>query len=120
MDYLKSFSIICLVTWCGELLHAVIPVPIPAGIYGLVLMLLALKFKIVPLATVKKAGDLLLEIMPVLFIPAAVGILNVGDMLISMLMPAIISVTVITMVVMFVSGRVTQKLIERNGYKTNE
>ena len=120
MDYLKSFSIICLVTWCGELLHAVIPVPIPAGIYGLVLLLLALRFKIVALATAKKAGDLLLEIMPVLFIPAAVGIIGVGDMLMSMLLPAIIGVTVITMVVMLVSGWTTQKLIERNGNKTNE
>lgn len=120
MSFLISLSTICFVTLCGELLHAVIPVPIPASIYGLVLMLLALKFKIVPLATTKKAGDVILEIMPVLFIPAAVGILDVDDMLLSMLIPAIIGVTVITMVVMLVSGRVTQKIIERNGGEDNE
>lgn len=120
MSFLISLGIICLVTLCGELLHAVIPLPIPAGIYGLVLMLLALKFKIVPLAKVKKAGDLLIEIMPVLFIPAAVGILDVGDMLFSMLIPALIGVTVITMIVMLVSGRVTQRMLRRNGDKGNE
>lgn len=113
MQYLKSLCFICLVTFCGELLHAIIPIPIPAGIYGLVLMLLVLKTKIIPLATVKKAGSFLLEIMPVMYIPAAVGILDDVETLISMLGPAVICVTLITAIVMAVSGKVTQKLIER-------
>ena len=63
MKYLKQFTIILFVSFLGELLHLVIPLPIPASVYGLVLMLLALCFGILHLEQVKAAADFLIEIM---------------------------------------------------------
>ena len=72
MRFMKQFGVILAITFLGEILRYVIPLPIPASIYGLVLMLLALKSGVVKLDQVKETGDFLIEIMPMLFIPAAV------------------------------------------------
>ena len=75
MKYLKQFLIILLVSCIGELLYHLLPLPIPATIYGLVLMLGLLMLKIVPLNAVKETAEFLIEIMPVMFIPAGVGLI---------------------------------------------
>ena len=61
MKLLYQFGVILTITFLGEVLHMVLPFPVPASIYGLVLMLLALCTKIVKLENVKVAGDFLLE-----------------------------------------------------------
>ena len=42
MKYFRQFFIILAISFVGEILHMVLPLPVPASIYGLVLMLLAL------------------------------------------------------------------------------
>ena len=76
MKYVRQFVIIMFLSFLGEILKAVIPLPIPSSIYGLVLMLLVLKMGIVKLEDVKDAGNLFIDIMPLMFIPAAVGLLD--------------------------------------------
>ena len=76
MKYIKQFGIILLISFLGEILRAVIPLPIPASIYGLVLMLAALMTHLLPLEAVQDSGKFLIEIMPLMFIPAAVGLLD--------------------------------------------
>ena len=73
MKYLKQFFIILAVSFAGEVLKYIIPLPIPASIYGLVIMLFLLGTKILSLECVRETGLFLVEIMPVMFIPAAVG-----------------------------------------------
>ena len=46
---LRQFLVIMAVSFVGEILHAVLPLPIPASVYGLILLLLALRFGIVKL-----------------------------------------------------------------------
>lgn len=53
MKYIKQFGIILLISFLGEILRAVIPLPIPASIYGLVLMLAALMTHLLPLEAVQ-------------------------------------------------------------------
>ena len=117
MKYLKQFGMILFISFLGEILRAVIPLPIPASIYGLVLMLTALLTGILPLEKVRDTGKFLIEIMPLMFIPAAVGLLDSW----SALRPILLSVAVITVVttvaVMGVSGRVTQFVIRRDRRK---
>ena len=48
--------IILLFSFLGELLKYVLPFPVPASIYGLVLLFIALETRILPLAAVKDAG----------------------------------------------------------------
>ena len=56
--------IILLFSFLGELLKYVLPFPVPASIYGLVLVFIALETRILPLAAVKDAGKFMIEIMP--------------------------------------------------------
>ena len=111
MKYLKQFGIILTVSFIGEILHAVIPLPVPASIYGLVLMLAALISGVIPLEHVRESGKFLIEIMPLMFIPAGVGLLTSWDVLRPVLLPVLAITAITTVLVMAVSGRVTQLVI---------
>ena len=120
MKFMKQFGIILAVTFLGEALKYVIPLPIPASIYGLVLMLLALCTGILKLDQVKEAATFLIEIMPMMFIPAGVGLLNAWDKLKPVLVPVIVIMFISTIAVMGISGKVTQTMIEAEERKKNE
>ncbi|MDE5698213.1 MAG: CidA/LrgA family protein [Lachnospiraceae bacterium] len=117
MKLLRQFCIILFVSFLGELLHILIPLPIPASVYGLVLMLLALCSGILKMAQVKEAADFLIEIMPVMFIPAAVGLLESWSALQSIWLPVIVITILTTVIVMAVTGQVTQRMIRREHHK---
>ena len=108
MKFTKQFGVILAITFIGELLKFLIPLPIPASIYGLIIMLIVLKAKIVKLEQVKEAAAFLIEIMPLMFIPAAVGILVSWESLKDILVPVIIITVTTTIIVMAVTGRITQ------------
>ena len=74
MKYIRQSAIILSVTCVGELLKYLSPLPIPASIYGLLLLFALLFFKVVRLDQVKEAGEFLIEIMPLMFIPPAAEI----------------------------------------------
>ena len=74
MRYLSQFLIILGFTLAGETLHRIIPLPVPASVYGLVLLFLALCLGLLKVERVKQAGDFLISVMPVLFVSPMVGI----------------------------------------------
>ncbi|BDF68812.1 CidA/LrgA family protein [Oscillospiraceae bacterium] len=111
MAFLRQFLIILAVSFLGEGLHALIPLPIPASVYGLALMLLALCAKLVRPEQVKGAASFLIEIMPVMFIPAAVGLLDVWGLLRPILVPAAVIIVSTTVLVMAVTGRTAQGIL---------
>lgn len=114
MKYIREFGIIIVISLIGELLNYLIPLPIPSSIYGLVIMFLCLHFKIVKIADVKKTAVFLIEIMPLMFIPAAVGIIESWDIIkLNVIAYAIITI-VSTVLVMAVAGRVTQWVIRHS------
>lgn len=115
MKYLKQLLIILLFSFAGEILHYVIPLQVPASIYGLVLLLLALLFGIVKLPQVCDAAKVLIDIMPVLFIPAGVGLLESWGVLQPVVVPVCVIMVVSTVLVMGVSGRVTQAVMRHAG-----
>ena len=113
MKYIKQFGLILLVSFVGEVLHELLPLPVPASIYGIVLLFLCLERKLIPLEAVKDASRFLIEIMPLMFVPAAVGLLESWGVVAPNWI-SYIGVTVVTTVaVMAVSGRVTQAVIRR-------
>ena len=120
MKLLYEFGVIMAVTFLGEICHAVLPLPIPASIYGLLLMLFALCTKIIKLEQVKVAGDFLLDIMPPMFIPAGVGLLTAWPDLKPVLTPVLVITVVVTVVVMVVTGRVSQRVIWLTKEKSEE
>lgn len=111
MKYLKQFTVILTITFIGEVLKALIPLTIPASIYGLLLMLLALQTKLIRLDSVQDAGVFLIEIMPVMFIPAAVGLMDSWSVLKPIWMPIAVITFFTTIIVMVVTGGVTQFVI---------
>lgn len=113
MKYIFQLGIILIITFIGEVIYKLIPLPIPASIYGLLIMLLCLKTKIIKLEKVKQVGDFMLEIMPLMFIPAAVGLLNVWDELIDILLPIITITLLTTFIVMVTTGKMTQLIISK-------
>ena len=120
MKYLKQFLIILSVCCIGELIKYFIPLPIPASIYGLVLMLVLLLTKVIRLEQVKDAADFLIEIMPVMFIPACVGLMDSFSLLRGSLLSYVIILAVSTIAVMAVSGLVTQRIIRNEKTKEDQ
>lgn len=111
MKYIHQFSIIILISFIGEMFHNLIPLPIPASIYGLALMFMCLRLHIFKLESVKDTSLFLIEIMPLMFIPAAVGLITSWNILQQNLI-AYFTITVITtFAVMIVSGRTTQNIL---------
>lgn len=109
--------IILAFSFLGEVLHQVLPLPIPASVYGLVFMLAALMTGVLKLHQVKEASAFLIEIMPVMFIPAAAGLIDSWGIL----QPVIVQIGIITVVttvfVMAVTGLVTQGIIRKGKKK---
>ena len=113
MKYIRQFLWILKFSFAGELLKFVIPLPVPASIYGLLLLLLALVTGILRLESVKETSKFLIEIMPLMFIPAAVGLLESWEALSGILIQVLTATVVSTVLVMGVSGMVTQALIRK-------
>ena len=114
MKYLYQATILFAFTMLGELLHAVLPFPIPAAIYGLVLLFLALCFGIVKPEQVKTAGAFLTGIMSVLFVSPAVGLVSNWELIRPQLLPICLLILASTVITFGISGSVTQ-LLQRKG-----
>ena len=115
MKYIMQFMIILIISFVGELLYYLIPLPIPASIYGIVILFMLLEFKVIKLDQVKDTASFLIEIMPLMFVPAAVGLMDSYDILSKNLISYILVIVVSTLAVMVVSGRITQFFIRRRG-----
>lgn len=99
----------------GEWPNSILLLPIPAGVYGLFLLLLLLCTGIIKLGDVEHAGNLLLDIMPVLFIPASVRLLESYGVMKAILVPLVVISLASTFVVMIVTGKVTEAVLKRTG-----
>ena len=113
MGALMEFAIILGITLAAELLHAYLPLPVPASIYGMILMLALLMSGILKLEKVKRAGSFLTGIMPVMVIPAAVGLMEIISEMKGALLPIALVIVLTTVIVMGVTGRTAQFIIRR-------
>ena len=111
MKYVRQFCIILLVSFVGEVLYKLLPFPVPASVYGLILMLAALMIGLLKTEQVKETAAFLVEIMPVMFIPAGVGLMSSWGVLRPVFVPFAIITILTTVIVMAVTGRVTQAVI---------
>ena len=114
MKILRQFVIILLISFLGELLKAALPLPVPASVWGLILMLAALKTGVLKLSQVSDAAVFLIEIM---FIPAGVGLLNAWGVLKPVWIPISVITVVTTVLVMAVTAKVTQTVIHNSKKK---
>ena len=113
MKYLSQFLRITAFTLAGELFQRVIPLPVPASVYGLTLLFAALCLGVVKLEQVKDAGGFLVSILPILFVSPAVGILENLGLIQGVVIPLLLLIALSTIVTFGIAGRVTQVLNER-------
>ena len=113
MKYIRQFGIILAFSFLGEGLRALILVPVPASIYGLVLLFAGLMLGLIKVESVRGAGMFLIEAMPLMFIPTAVGLLDSWGILAPVVIPFAVITVLSTAAVMAVSGRVTQAVMRR-------
>ena len=113
MKYLKQIAIIFGTAFAGEIIHEMLGLPVPASIYGLVIMLLLLESGIVKFEYVKDVGSFMLNIMIITFIPSTVGVMTAAEELKSFLIPILLALFVVTVIVMVVTGRISQFVLER-------
>ena len=111
MKYIRQFGIILGVTCAGEVLKYFIPLSVPGSIYGLILMFVLLFTGILKVEHVKETGEFLIEIMPLMFIPAAVGLLETWDVIAPAWLEYVAVTVLSTWIVMIISGKVTQSVI---------
>ncbi len=117
MKYIHQITLICAISFCGELLNRIIPLPIPGSIYGLVMLFLLLLTGIVKLSQVKDVGDFLITLMPIMFIAPIVGLIEYFDEFREFIIPMLLVATVSTLLVMVVTGHVSQALIRHKDKK---
>lgn len=113
MKYLSQFGIILAISFVGEVLNRLIPLPIPASIYGMILLFIALVAGIIKLSAVRETGKFLIEIMPLLFIPATAGLIESWATMQQFLVAIIVISLISTVLVAAASGRITQFIINR-------
>ncbi len=113
MKYLLQFLIIIAFSFLGELLHYVLPLPIPSSIYGIILLFTALELKWVKVKDIRETSSFLIAVMPVMFVPAAVGLVDSWQAISSSWVQYIIVTVLTTFAVMGVSGVLTQYVIRR-------
>lgn len=113
MKYIKQFILILAISFAGELLKYLLPLPVPASIYGMVLMFLALLTGVIKLEHVRETGKFLIEIMPLMFIPAGVGLMSSWSTLKPLLLPVAVITVVTIITVMVASGHTAQFILKR-------
>ncbi len=86
---------------------------IPGSIIGMLLLFLCLYFKLIPTNFLEAGTSLLLRHMPLLFIPVTVGVLNFLDLFFSKGIGLFFIAMISTLLVMGVTGLVSQTLIRK-------
>ena len=103
MSYLFQFGMILAISFVGELLHALLPLPVPALLY----------FKVIRIPQIRQASMFLIEIMPILFLPAAVGLMDSWHLISSTLLQYIVIIILAMVIVMAAGGLFTQFIMKK-------
>ena len=120
MKYIKQICIILSICLLAELMERLLPLPVAASMYGLVLMLLALMTKVVKLKDVEDVADFLTGNLAIMFVPPIVGVMASIDEMKKMLVPLFVISIVTTLLIMSVTGWVTQAIMRKKGNKEKE
>ena len=121
MKYIKEVAVIFGISMIGEVLNRLLPLPVPAGVYGLFLLLAALLFKIVKVEQVESTGEWLLDTMPLMFVPVSVGLMTSFEELKAIVVPFVAISMLSTFAVMIATGLIADFIIKKkNGKEVEE
>lgn len=117
MKYLLQFGIIMAVSFAGELFHDFLPLPVPASIYGILILFSLLRFKILHVAQIKETAMFLISIMAFLFLPAAVGLVVAWPIMKAAILQYIAANVISLIACMTGTGFAAQLLLSRSPKK---
>lgn len=120
MRYVMQLLIIICFSFAGEVLHNLIPLPFPASIYGILLLFIALELKLLKVSHIREVSTTLIMAMPVMFVPPAVGLINTWENVQNHWWQYLIITVLSTLVVMAVSGWLTQYIIKHRTEQRNK
>lgn len=120
MKYFKQFFIIIVITLIAELLSYALPLPLPASIYGMVILFTCLMTGVIKLDQVENVGEWLIAVMPAMFVVPGAGFITSWSSLQPHLLPWLMIISVPTIIVMAVAGLIAQSLQKRQNKKNQE
>ena len=115
MKIICQIGVIFAVCWFSQLIEAALPVPFPASVIGMLLLLALLATGLLKI-DIREKADFLLANMAFFFLPAGVSVINYFDVLgrsaVALVLVCLLS-TVITFGATALSIRFTLRLLER-------
>ena len=120
MQYIFQLLVILGASFLGEICNLLLPLPIPASVYGLVLLFTALMMGIVKLENVEKAATFLIATMSIYFIAPGVSLMTIIADYVDSLVGIVVICCVSTVLVMVVTGKVSQLIMEKSKPSKNE
>lgn len=111
MKYIYQIGIIGGISFVAEVLYVCLPLPVPASIYGLLILLLLLFTKVVKLEQIETVADWLLKVMPLLFIGPSVGLIQASGAVKGQIMSLVLMCACSTVGVMIVTSLSAQAVI---------
>ena len=112
MKYILQFGIILSISFIGELLNMFIPLPIPASIYGMLILFTSLCTGILKLSHVRETGKFLITAMPLMFIAPAVGLIDSWNTMQEFIIAIAVTIVFSTVIVIAGAGHMTQLIIK--------
>ena len=120
MKYLRQIIIILFISFLGEVLNYLIPLPVPASIYGIVIMFGLLVSGRLKLSSVKETSLFLIDIMPIMFVAPAVGLMDAWDLIRGSVVQYLVLILGSTFLVMGLTGMITQLMLNKGSAKGGE
>lgn len=124
MKYMIQIGVISTIAFIGELLYFLLPLPIPASVYGMLILFACLCLGVIKIEMVEDVADWILSIMPIFFIAPTVGLIEAFGDIKGQVIPLVLICLISTVVVTSVTGIIAQAIIrfrkKKKGGKENE
>lgn len=76
-----QIGILALISAIGNFLAKLLPLGMPGGIYGIILLLTLIQLRIIPLERIERGAEFLLAELLLFFIPSAIGVIEFKEVL---------------------------------------
>lgn len=107
-----QIAILFVYYYAGVAIVSMLSLPFPGSIIGLLLLALSLHFKIIKVQYIQDGAGFLIAMLTLFFIPSTVGIIEYPELLTVEGLLALLSVTLSTIVAIFVTGKIS-RIIEQ-------
>ncbi|MEJ9212514.1 CidA/LrgA family holin-like protein [Bacillus smithii] len=106
-------------SFIGEMIHRALHLLIPGNVLGLLLLLLCLSLKLFKLDWIEQGAGFLIAFLPLLFVPAMIGIMNYPSLLSKQGILLFFIVFISTIMTVVAAGHASQ-LLEKSGQKRKD